>query len=342
MSTPSGVITSLDEASRKNGTKIMTFREAISEALWEEMERDERVFIMGEEVGVWGGTYAVTRGFYDHFGEKRVRDTPIAEQAIVGTAVGAALNGLRPVAEIMTINFAFLALDAIVNHAAKARYMFGGQFTVPLVIRTTTGGGRQLAATHSHAPEPIFAHFPGLYVVVPSTPADAKGLLKAAIRDDNPVLFVEHSTLYQNRGEVPLGEYLLPLGTSDIKRQGTDVTVVAYGKMVQIALEAAMRLEQDGVSAEVVDLRSLRPLDLAPVFESFKKTNRAVVVEEAHPYFNVSGEVAARIQDECFDWMDAPVQRVNQEDVPLPYSRDLEQMALPNVEKVIAAVKRIM
>jgi pyruvate dehydrogenase E1 component beta subunit len=324
------------------GTKTMTFREAVSEALWEEMKRDERVFIMGEEVGVWGGTYAVTRGFYDEFGEKRVRDTPISEMAIVGAATGAAMNGLRPVAEIMTINFAFLALDAIINSAAKVHYMFGGQFTCPLVVRTTTGGGRQLGATHSHSPEPIFAHFPGLYVAVPSTPADAKGMLKTAIRDDNPVLFVEHSTLYQNRGEVPAGEYTIPIGKSDVKRAGSDVTLVSYGKMVQISLEAAKQLEQDGISAEVIDLRTLRPLDLEPVFESFKKTNRAVVVEEAHPYFNVSGEVAARIQNECFDWMDAPVQRVNQEDVPLPYSRDLEQSALPNPEKVIRAVKAVV
>ncbi len=324
-------------------TKTMTYREAVSEALWEEMERDERIFIMGEEVGVWGGTYAVTRGFHDHFGEKRVRDTPIAEQAIVGTAVGAAMNGLRPVAEIMTINFAFLALDAIINHAAKVRYMFGGQFTVPLVIRTTTGGGRQLGATHSHAPEPIFAHFPGIYTVVPSTPADAKGLLKAALRDDNPVFFVEHSTLYQTRGEVPTDpDFTLPLGKSDVKREGSDVTLVSYSKMAQVALQAAEQLEKDGISAEVVDLRCLRPLDLEPVFESFKKTSRCVVVEEALPYFNASGEVAARIQEELFDWMDAPIKRVNAEDVPLPYARDLEQSALPNVQKVIEAVKQIV
>ena len=334
-------VKTLEEA-MQGETKTMTFREAISEALWEEMERDERVFIMGEEVGVWGGTYAVTRGFYDEFGPRRVRDTPIAEMGIVGTAVGAAMNGLRPVAELMTINFAFLALDAIVNAAAKAHYMFGGQFTVPLVIRTTTGGGRQLAATHSHAPEPIFGHFPGLFVIEPSTPADAKGLLKAAIRNNNPVLFVEHSTLYQNRGEVPVEEYLLPIGKSDVKRQGEDVTIVSYGKMVEVSLNAAAELEKDGISAEVIDLRSLRPLDLDPVYESFKKTNRAVIVEESYPYYNASGEIAARLQDECFDWMDAPIQRVNAEDAPLPYSRDLEQSALPNPQKVIDAVRRTL
>ncbi len=323
-------------------TSTKTFREAISEALWEEMERDESIFIMGEEVGVWGGTYAVTRGFYDHFGEKRVRDTPIAEMVIVGAATGAAMNGLRPVAELMTINFAFLALDAIVNHAAKAHYMFGGQFTVPLVIRTTTGGGRQLGATHSHAPEPIFAHFPGLYVVCPSTPHDAKGLLKSALRSDNPVMFIEHSTLYQTRGEVPDEDYTVPLGESDIKRAGSDVTLVSYSKMVTVALEAAEQLEAEGISAEVVDLRCLRPLDMAPVIESFKKTNRCVVVEENWPHFGVGAEVAMQLQERAFDWMDAPVKRVSQEDVPLPYSRDLEQSALPNPDKVVAAVKEIL
>ncbi|GAB4479700.1 MAG: pyruvate dehydrogenase complex E1 component subunit beta [Anaerolineae bacterium] len=320
----------------------MTYREAVSDALWQEMERDERVFIMGEEVGVWGGTYAVTRGFYDHFGEKRVRDTPIAELAIVGAAVGAAMNGLRPVAEIMTINFALYAFDAIINHAAKVRYMFGGQFRVPLVIRTTTGGGRQLGATHSHSPEAIFAHFPGLYVAVPSTPYDAKGMLIEAIRNDNPVLFVEHSTLYQTRGEVPVAPYTVPLGKSAVAREGSDVTIVSYSKMVQISLQAADMLAKEGVSAEVIDLRSLRPLDLGPVIESFKKTNRCVVVEEGHPRFSVASEVAATLQDEAFDWMDAPVKRVNQEDVPLPYARELEQMALPNPQKVVAAVREIL
>jgi pyruvate dehydrogenase E1 component beta subunit len=319
-----------------------TYREAISEALWEEMERDDRIFIMGEEVGVWGGTYAVTRGFYDHFGEKRVRDTPISEMAIAGAATGAAMGGLRPVAELMTINFAFLALDAIVNAAAKVHYMFGGQITAPVVIRTTTGGGRQLAATHSHSPEAIFAHFPGLYVVTPSTPYDAKGLLKSAIRDDNPVLFVEHSTLYQVRGEVPEGDYTVPLGVSDVKREGSDVTLVAFSKMVHVALEAAERLEKDGISAEIVDLRCLRPLDMGPVLESFKKTTRCVVVEEGWASYGVGAEITARIQDQAFDWMDAPIKRVSQVEVPLPYSRELEQSALPDAAKVIAAVREIV
>jgi len=321
----------------------ITYREALSSALREEMQRDERVFIMGEEVGVWGGTYAVTRGFLDEFGARRVRDTPISEMAIAGAAVGAAMAGLRPVAEIMTINFAFLAMDAIINHAAKVRYMFNGQFTVPLVIRTTTGGGKQLGATHSHAPEVIFAHFPGLYVAVPGTAYDAKGMLKASIRDDNPVLFVEHSTMLQRRSPVPDDpDFLLPIGKSDIKRQGSDVTIVTYQKGLEHSLVAAEELAKDGIEAEIIDLRWLRPLDLEPVFESFKKTNRCVVVEESLPMFNVGAEIAAQIHDECFDWMDAPVKRVAAMDNPLPYSREIEQMALPSPEKIIRAVKEVI
>ncbi|NLE50641.1 MAG: alpha-ketoacid dehydrogenase subunit beta [Chloroflexi bacterium] len=323
--------------------KPITIREALSAALREEMQRDERVFILGEEVGVWGGTYAVTRGFLDEFGEKRVRDTPIAEMVIAGAAVGAAMAGLRPIAEIMTINFAFLALDAIINHAAKVRYMFNGQFTVPLVIRTTTGGGKQLGATHSHAPEVIFAHFPGLYVAVPGTAYDAKGMLKAAIRDDNPVLFVEHSTMLQRRAQVPDdSDFVLPIGKSDIKRQGDDVTIVTFGKGLEWSTAAAETLAQDGIESEIVDLRWLRPLDLEPVFESFKKTNRCVVVEESLPMFNVGAEVAARLQDEMFDYMDAPVKRVAAMDQPLPYSADIERTALPSPEKIVKAVKEVV
>lgn len=321
----------------------ITYREALSSALREEMQRDERVFIMGEEVGVWGGTYAVTRGFLDEFGAKRVRDTPISEMVIVGAAVGAAMAGLRPVAELMTINFAFVAMDAIVNHMAKVRYMFNGQFTVPLVVRTTTGGGKQLGATHSHAPEVIFAHFPGYYVAVPGTAYDAKGMLKAAIRDDNPVLFVEHSTMLQRRSPVPDDpDFVLPIGKSDIKRQGRDVTIVTYQKGLEYSLIAAEELAKDGIEAEIIDLRWLRPLDLEPVFESFKKTNRCVVVEESLPMFNVGAEVAAQIQQECFDWMDAPVKRVAAMDIPLPYAREIEQMALPSPEKIIQAVKEVV
>ena len=320
----------------------ITMREAISQALWEEMERDERVFILGEEVGVWGGTYAVTKGFYDHFGPKRVKDTPIAEAAIIGAAIGAALTGLRPVAEMMTINFAFVAMDHIVNEAAKLHYMFNGQMRVPMVIRAPGGGGRQLGATHSQTPDAIFAHFPGLKVVAPGTPADAKGLLKAAIRSEDPVLFIEHATLYQTRGEVPEGEYIVPIGKSTVQRPGKDVTIVTYSKMLELSLKAADELAKEGIEAEIVDLRSLRPLDMGPVIESFKKTNRAVVVEEGWPSYGVGSEVATRIYEQAFDYADAPVKRVAQKEVPLPYNRTLEQMALPHVEDIVAAVKEVL
>lgn len=321
----------------------ITIREALSAALREEMQRDERVFIMGEEVGVWGGTYAVTRGFLDEFGAKRVRDTPISEMVIAGAAIGAAMAGLRPVAEIMTINFAFLALDAIVNAAAKVHFMFDGQFTVPLVIRTTTGGGRQLGATHSHSPEVIFAHFPGLYVAVPGTARDAKGMLKASIRSENPILFVEHSTMLQRRGPVPDDpDFVLPIGKSEVKREGDDVTLVTFGKGLEWSTAAAETLAQEGIEAEIVDLRWLRPLDLDPVFESFKKTNRCVIVEESLPRFNVGAEVAAQLQEQMFDYMDAPIKRVAAMDIPLPYSRELEQAALPSPEKIVAAVKEVL
>jgi pyruvate dehydrogenase E1 component beta subunit len=317
-------------------------REAISQALWEEMEKDPTVFILGEEVGVWGGTYAVTKGFYDHFGADRVRDTPISEAAIVGAAIGSALTGLRPVAEIMTINFALSAMDHIVNEAAKMHYMFNGQMVLPMVVRTVSGGGRQLGATHSQTLDAIFAHFPGLTVVAPGTPADAKGMLKSAIRGNNPVLFIEHATLYQTRGEVPDGDFLVPLGQSTVQRPGRDVTIVTYSKMLEISLKAAEQLAQAGIEAEIVDLRSLRPLDMDPVIESFKKTNRAVIVEEGWPSFGIGAEVSARIYEQAFDYVDAPIRRVAQKEVPLPYNRTLEQLAIPGVEDVIAAVKEVL
>ncbi len=321
----------------------ITMRQAITDALREEMYRDESVFIMGEEIGVWGGTYAVTRGFFDEFGEKRIKDTPISEMVIGGAAVGAAMNGLRPVAEFMTINFAFVAFDAIVNHAAKIHYMFGGQFKVPLVFRAPGGGGRQLGATHSHTPDVIFAHFPGLKVVSPGTPYDAKGLLKAAIRSDDPVLFIEHATLYQLRGEVPEDEdYTVPIGKSDVKREGSDVTIVSYAQGLQISLEAAEKLAKEGIQAEVVDLRTLRPLDIDPVIESFKKTFKAVVVEEGYGMYGISAEIAAQIQEAGFDYLDAPIKRVSQKNAPLPYSQELEQSALINPDRVIQAVKEIL
>lgn len=320
----------------------LTMREAISQALWEEMERDERVFIMGEEVGVWGGTYAVTKGFYDHFGPERVRDTPIAEGVIVGAANGAAMAGLRPVAEIMTINFAFLAMDQIVNHSAKLSHMFGGQLKVPIVIRTVGGGGRQLGATHSQTPDVVFAHFPGLQVIAPGTPVDAKGLLKAAIRSDEPTLFIENATLYQVRGEVPEGEVLEPIGVSKVQRSGKDVTLVTYSKMVQVCLRAAEQLAGEGIEAEIVDLRTLRPLDIGPVVESFRRTNRAVVVEEGWRSYGIGAEVVARLYEEAFDYADAPIRRVAQKEVALPYNRTLEQLALPQVEDVVKAVKEVL
>jgi pyruvate dehydrogenase E1 component beta subunit len=320
----------------------ITMREAISQALWEEMERDPSVFIMGEEVGVWGGSYAVTKGFYDHFGPERVKDTPIAEAVIIGAAIGAALTGLRPIAELMTINFAFSAFDHIVNQAAKLHYMFAGQMTVPMVIRTVSGGGRQLAATHSQTPDTIFAHFPGLKVVAPGTPGDAKGLLKSAIRINDPVLFIESATLYQVRGEVSEGDYLIPIGKSQIQRPGKDVTIVTYSKMLEVSNKAADLLAQEGIEVEIVDLRTLRPLDMEPVLESFKKTNRAVVVEEGWRSYGVGAEVASRIYEEAFDYVDAPIQRVAQKEVPLPYNRTLEQLALPQVEDIIKAVREVL
>jgi pyruvate dehydrogenase E1 component beta subunit len=323
--------------------KNLPMREALRQALREEMLRDERVFVMGEEVGAWQGTHRVTQGLLDEFGARRVKDTPISEMAIAGVAVGAAMAGLRPVAEMMTINFAFLALDAIVNHAAKIHYMFNGQFRVPLVVRAASGWGNQATATHSHTPEPIFAHFPGLYVACPATPRDAKGMLKAAIRDENPVLFTESIALYPKPGPVPDDDdFILPIGQADVKREGRHVTLVTYARGVEWSLGAAEALAKDGIECEVVDMRWLRPLDMGPVFESFKKTNRCVVVEESLPMYSFGSEIAARIQDELFDYMDAPVKRVHALDVPLPYAREIELMALPNVQKVVDAVREIV
>jgi pyruvate dehydrogenase E1 component beta subunit len=323
----------------------LTLREAITEALREEMRRDENVFIMGEEVGAWGGTYAVTKGFLEEFGENRVRDTPISEMAIAGAATGAAMAGTRPIAEFMTINFAFVAFDAIVNHAAKVSYMFNGQFDCPVVFRAPGGGGKQLGATHSHTPDVIFAHFPGLKVVCPATPYDAKGMLKSAIRDNSPVLFIEPVALYTSpkvRDEVPDEEYTVPLGVSDVKREGSDVTIITYGEGLHTSLDAAKSLAAEGIEAEVIDLRSLQPLDMGPVVESFKKTFKAVVVEFGHQTYGVGAEIVARLQDEAFDYIDAPIKRVAQYDVPAPYSGELERSALPNAERVIAAVKEIL
>ena len=323
----------------------VAMREAIRRALREEMHRDENVFVMGEEVAYWQGTHRVTRGFLEEFGERRVRDTPISEMAIGGVAVGAAMAGLRPVAEFMTINFAFLALDAIANHAAKVRYFFDGMFKVPLVYRAASGWGNQATASHSHAPEPIFAHFPGIYLGCPSTSLDAYGMLKASIRDDNPVLFTESIALYPKPSPMPEDldeDYIIPIGKGDIKREGKDVTLVAYARGVDWALQAARQLARDGVEAEVVDLRWLRPLDMELVYNSFKKTNRCVIVEESLPMYSFGSEIAALLQENMFDYMDAPIKRVAAQDVPLPYSKEIELLALPDAQKVVEAVKEIV
>lgn len=318
-----------------------TYRDAIKEALREEMTRDERVFILGEEVGVWGGTYAVTRGLYDEFGEKRVRDTPIAEAVIVGAAVGAAMGGLRPVAELMTINFSLIAIDQIINNAAKIHYMFGGQIRAPVVIRTPAGWG-QLAATHSQSFEAWYASLPGLIVAMPGTPYDAKGMLKTAIRSENPVMFIEHSRLYGVTGEVPDREYTLPFGKSDVKREGKDITMVTYSRMLHVSLGAAAKLAQDGIEAEVIDLRTLRPLDMEPVYASVRKTHRALVVEEDWLSCGMGAEIAARVSKETFDYLDAPVERVAAVEVPLPYAKNLEALALPEEKQVVETIKQMV
>lgn len=321
---------------------VITYREALHHALREEMTRDERVLIFGEDVVAYGGAYGVTSGLAKDFGEKRVFDAPIAEGVIAGAAVGAAMGGLRPIAELMTINFALLASDAIINHAAKVMHMFGGQMAVPLVMRMVGGGGAQLASTHSQSLEAMFAHVPGLKVVTPATPADAKGLLKSAIRDDDPVVFIEHALLYRVRGEVPEGELLIPLGKAEVKREGTDITLVAYSRMTLVALQAATHLSEEGIEAEVVDLRTLRPLDMETVLQSVKKTNRAVTVEEAWRTYGIGAEVASRIQEEAFDYLDAPIHRVSGVEVPMPYAKNLEQAAIPDAQRVIKAVKELV
>ena len=318
---------------------VMRMREALRDAMAEEMRRDEKVFVMGEDVGVFQGSFKVTEGLLDEFGEKRVRDTPISENTFVGMGVGAAMGGLRPIVEIMTVNFALLAMDQIVNHAAAVPYMFGGQVRVPLVIRMPGGGGHQLGPTHSHSFEAMFQHFPGLLVACPSTPADAKGLLKAAIRDDNPVIFIEHETLYGIRGEVPEGgDGTVDFGHAAIRHQGADVTIVGILRMAEVAQQAAKTLSSEhGVEAEVIDPRTLRPLDLDTILESVRKTNRAVIVEEGWPHGGVGANLAALIQGQAFDHLDAPVERVTGADVHMPYSKRLEQAAIPHVEHVVSA-----
>jgi pyruvate/2-oxoglutarate/acetoin dehydrogenase E1 component len=316
----------------------MRYREALNQALREEMEADERVFIMGEDIGVFQGAFKVTQGLLEEFGEKRVRDTPISENTIVGAGVGAAMAGLRPIVELMTINFSLLALDQVINCAASIRYMFGGQVKVPLVIRMPQGAGHQLGPTHSHSLEALYVHVPGLLVAVPSTAADAKGLLKAAIRDDNPVIFIEHETLYGQRGDVPDNGGPMRFGEAAVRREGGDVTVVGISRMAITAEKAAETLASDHeIEAEVIDPRTLRPLDLDTILESVRKTNRAVIVEEGWPHGGVGANLAALIQEQAFDYLDAPVARVTGADVPMPYSKPLEQAAFPHEEHVVQA-----
>jgi pyruvate dehydrogenase E1 component beta subunit len=321
---------------------LITYRDALNQALREEMIRDPKVFLMGEEVGVYQGAYKVSRGLLQEFGEKRVIDTPITEEGFAGVGVGAAMVGLRPIIEMMTWNFSMLAMDQIINSAAKMLYMSGGQFKIPIVVRGPGGAAHELAAQHSQSLESWYAHVPGLKVVAPSTAYDAKGLLKAAIRDDDPVIFFEGETLYGAKGEVPDGEYVIPIGVADVKREGTDVTIVAWSKMVNVAMKAADQLAAEGVSCEVIDPRTLRPLDEAPIIRSVQKTNRCVVVEEGWEYSGIGAQLAYLIHREAFSDLDAPVTRVTGEDVPMPYARNLEHMAMPTPGRVVAAVKEVL
>jgi pyruvate dehydrogenase E1 component beta subunit len=322
----------------------MRYREALGQALREELRRDERVVLMGEDIGVFGGAFKVTDGLLEEFGERRVRDTPISENTIVGVGVGAAMTGLRPVVELMTINFALLALDQIVNHAAHIHYMFGGQARVPLVVRMPQGAGHQLGPTHSHCLEAMFLHVPGLLVAAPATAADAKGLLKAAIRDENPVIFIEHESLYGVRGEVPDAEdHLVHFGLARVAREGADVTIVGVSRMAVTAERAAARLaDEHGVQAEVIDPRTLRPLDLDTILASVRKTNRCVIVEEGWPHGGVGANLAALVSEQAFDDLDAPVQRVTGADVPMPYSKPLEDIAYPHEGQIVSAALAVL
>jgi pyruvate/2-oxoglutarate/acetoin dehydrogenase E1 component len=325
-----------------SGVRKILYREALQEAAREEMLRDESVFIMGEDVGLYGGAYGATRGLFAEFGAERVRDTPISEATIGGAAVGAAMSGMRPIAEIMYVDFTPLAMDQIANQGAKNRYMFGGKTIVPMVIRTEGGAGRSIAAHHSQSLEALWTHFPGIYVVMPSTPFDAKGLLKAAIRDDNPVMFIEHKMLYGIEGYVPDEDYVIPFGVADVKRQGDDVTVVTYSRMVHRSLEAAEKLAQEGISVEVIDLRTLKPLDMDTIAASVKKTGRVVGVTEGYKTGSFISELAMLIQEEVFDWLDAPIVRVAAADVPVPMSESLEDAAIPNVEAIVAGIRQVL
>lgn len=318
------------------------FREALNEALREEMLKDESVFIMGEEVAEYNGAYKVTKGLLDEFGAKRVIDTPIAELGFAGIGVGAAMNGLRPIVEFMTWNFAILAADQIINHAAKMLQMSGGQFSVPIVFRGPNATAGQLAATHSQSFESMYAHIPGLKVLTPSNPYDAKGLLKAAIRDNDPVIFMESEKMYGDKGQVPEGEYIIPIGKADVVKEGTDVTLISFGKVMKVANAAAEELQKEGISAEVIDLRTIRPLDVDTLIKSVMKTNRAVIIEEAFPMASISSEIAYRLQKDAFDYLDAPVLRITQSDTPFPFAQTLIDEAYPSVERTVKLVKDSM
>jgi pyruvate dehydrogenase E1 component beta subunit len=320
----------------------MTIRDALNAALREELTRDGSVFLMGEEVAEYQGAYKVTRGLLEEFGAKRVIDTPITELGFAGLGIGAAMAGLRPIIEFMTFNFSILATDQIINSAAKMLYMSGGQYKIPIVFRGPGGSAYQVSSQHSQALESWYAYFPGLKVVMPSTPADAKGLLKSAIRDDDPVIFIEQERMYGMKGEVPDEEdFTIPLGVAEVKREGSDATIVARSLMVPTALKAAEELEQDGISCEVIDPRTIRPLDIQTIIESVKKTNRVVIAEESHPFCGVGAEISAEIHERAFDYLDAPVRRVSGADVPMPYAKNLEQLAIPDVAQIVAAVKEV-
>jgi len=322
--------------------RVIQFREALREAMNEEMRRDEKVYLMGEEVAEYNGAYKVSQGMLEEFGPDRILDTPITELGFTGLGIGSAMNGLRPIVEFMTFNFSLVAIDQIINNAAKVLYMSGGQFSVPIVFRGATGNAGMLSAQHSQNFDSWYANCPGLKVVVPSNPYDAKGLLKSSIRDDDPVIFMESELMYGDKGEVPEGEYLIPLGVADIKKEGSDVTIVSFGKIMKVALEAAEELEKDGISAEVIDLRSIRPIDYEAIITSIKKTNRLVIVEEAWPLAAISAEITYHVQKHAFDYLDAPIHRVNSRDLPLPYAPTLIQEILPNVKRTIEAVKAVM
>ncbi len=322
--------------------KTIQFREAICEAMSEEMRRDESVYLLGEEVAEYNGAYKASKGMLDEFGAKRVIDTPIAELGFTGIAVGSAMNGNRPIVEFMTFNFALVGIDQIINNAAKIRQMSGGQLNCPIVFRGPTGSAGQLGATHSQAFENWFANTPGLKVVVPSNPYDAKGLLKAAIRDDDPVIFMESEQMYGDKMEVPEGEYIIPIGVADIKREGTDVTIVSFGKIIKEAYKAADVLEKEGISCEILDMRTVRPMDFEAIFTSVKKTNRLVILEEAWPFASVSSEITFQVQENVFDYLDAPIRRITTADAPAPYSPVLLEEWLPNFNDVVKAVKDVM